>query len=187
MRVGRFFARLFIGGLFFGHGAQKLFGWFGGSGLDGTAKAMDLLGMKPGRRNAIAAGASEAGGGALIAAGALTPAAAAALIGTMITAVRKVHLAKGFWSTEGGYEFNLTLIAALLVLVDEGPGPLSVDRALGIERKGAYWTLLALAAGAAGSAAAVSAGKRAAEAEPLENRSEPSSIAPRRIVRMSNT
>jgi putative oxidoreductase len=185
--LARLIARLFIGGLFFGHGAQKLFGWFGGSGIEGTTEMMDSLGMKPGRRNALAAGASEAGGGALIAAGAFTPAAAAALIGTMITAIRKVHFAKGFWSTDGGYEFNLTLIAALLVLVDEGPGPLSFDRALGTERKGAYWTLLALAAGAAGSAAAISAGERAGEAEPPENRSEPSSIGPRRMVRMSST
>jgi len=187
MRLGRLIARLVVGGLFFGHGAQKLFGWFGGPGIDGTAKTMDSLGMKPGRRNAIAAGASEAGGGALIAAGAFTPAAAAALIGTMITAIRKVHLAKGFWNTGGGYEFNLTLIAALLVLVDEGPGPLSLDRALGIEREGAYWTLLALAAGAAGSAVAISAGERVAGEAPFENLSEPSSIGPRRIVRMSNT
>ena len=188
MRLARPIARLFVGGLFFGHGAQKLFGWFGGPGLDGTTQMMEKLEMRPARRNAIAAGAAEAGGGALIALGAFTPLAASALIGTMVTAIRKFHLAKGFWNTGGGYEFNLTLVAALLLLVEEGPGPLSVERTLGRERRGAYWALAALAAGAAGSAAAVAVGEMesAAEAEPLANFSAPSSIAPRRIVRMSN-
>lgn len=187
MRLARLIARLFIGGLFFGHGAQKLFGWFGGPGLDGTTRMMEKLEMRPGRRNAIAASVSEAAGGALIALGAYTPLAAAALIGTMVTAIRKVHLEKGFWNTGGGYEFNLTLVAALLLLVEAGPGPLSVDRALGRERRGAYWALAALAAGAAGSAASVAVAEReAAPAEPLANFSAPSSSEPRRIVLMSN-
>jgi putative oxidoreductase len=69
-------ARLLLGGLFFGHGTQKLFGWFGGHGLDGTAGFFESLGLRPGRQHAIVAGAAEAGGGALLAAGLATPAGA---------------------------------------------------------------------------------------------------------------
>jgi putative oxidoreductase len=79
----------------------------------------------------------------------------------MITAIRKVHLRNGLWNTGGGYEFNLALIAAVLAIVDGGPGPLSVDGALGIEDTGWPWALFALAAGAAGSTLAIEAGRRA--------------------------
>ena len=125
--------RLVIGGLFVGHGTQKLFGWFGGPGPEGTAKTMEKLEMRPARADALLAGTSEVGGGAMFAAGFLTPLAGSALIATMITAIRKVHLQKGFWNTQGGYEFNLTLIAAILTMIDGGPGPISIDRVLGIE------------------------------------------------------
>jgi putative oxidoreductase len=162
MKPGRLLARLFIGGLFIGHGTQKWFGWFGGPGLEATSKWMDSVQMSPGRRNAHAAAASETLGGAAIALGAFTPAAAATLIATMVTAIRTVHLEKGFWSTNGGYEFNGTLIAALLAIVDGGPGDLSVDGALGLEDTGAGWALAALAAGVAGSTLAIAAGRSAA-------------------------
>ena len=127
MKLGRLLARLFIGGLFIGHGTQKWFGWFGGPGIEGTTGMMEKLGLAPAGANARAAAASETLGGVGIALGAFTPAAAAALIGTMVTAIRTVHLKNGFWSSGGGYEFNLTLIAALLLIVDGGPGPISVD------------------------------------------------------------
>jgi putative oxidoreductase len=165
MNIGRVLARLTIGGLFVGHGTQKLFGWFGGPGVEGTTGMMDKLEMRPPRRNAWAAGVSEAGGGALLAAGALTPAAAAMLTGVMTTAIRKVHLEKGLWNTAGGYEFNLTLIAAAIALVDSGPGEPSVDEALGLELNGTFWALAALAAGVAGSAAAIEIGKRISSEE----------------------
>ena len=160
MKAGRLIARVAIGGLFVGHGTQKLFGWFDGPGLDKAATMMDSLGLRPGKRNATAAAVAEAAGGAAIVAGALTPLAAAALIGTMITAIRTVHLKNGFWAANGGYEFNLALIAALLALVDGGPGELSVDGAVGIHDTGAVWALLALAAGAAGSTVVIELGRR---------------------------
>jgi putative oxidoreductase len=141
MKFGRTLARVVIGGLFIGHGTQKLFGWFGGHGLEGTAGFFESIGLRPGKRNAMAAGISEAAGGAALATGAATPLAAAALIGTMITAVRTVHLKNGVWITDGGFEYNLVLVAALLVLIDEEHGP--------------GWALGALAAGAAGSTAVV--------------------------------
>ena len=95
MDIGRLAARVVIGGLFIGHGTQKLFGWFGGPGLSGTEQMMGALEMRPTRANAIAAGLSETAGGALLVAGAATPAAASSLIGTMITAIRKVHQPHG--------------------------------------------------------------------------------------------
>jgi len=180
MRLGRLLARLVIGILFIGYGAQKWFGWFGGPGLEKATGMMDSLELRPGRRNAILASASETIGGALIAAGALTPLAAAALIGTMITAIRTVHFQKGLWNADGGYEFNLALIAALLALVDGGPGQPSVDSALGIEETGTGWALAALAAGALGSTAAIKAGARAS-GEPLE----PAEAAPAGPVKVA--
>jgi putative oxidoreductase len=165
MNIGRLLARLTIGGLFIGHGTQKLFGWFGGPGLEGTTGMMDQLELRPARRNAAASGVSETAGGALLAAGALTPLAAATLTGAMTTAIRKVHLDKGLWNTDGGYEFNLTLIAAAIALVDAGPGAPLVDDALGLDLKGNGWALAALAAGVAASTAVIEAGARA-PAEP---------------------
>src|SRR5271155_3771327 len=100
MKLGRLIARIVIGGLFVGHGTQKWFGWFGGPGLDGTSGMMESLGMRPGRRNAIAASASETLGGAMIVAGAFTPAAATTLIATMITAIRTVHFKNGLWASK---------------------------------------------------------------------------------------
>lgn len=147
MKLGLTVLRWIVGALFFGHGTQKLFGWFGGHGPEATGQFFENLGLKPGRRHATAAGAAEAGGGALVALGLFTPAAAAALIGTMYTAIQKVHLQKGPWVTEGGYEYNLVLIASLLALADLGPGELSLDHALGVEVRGPLVALLALAGG----------------------------------------
>ena len=70
MKIGRLLLRLSVGGFFVGHGTQKLFGWFGGHGLEATAEGFEQMGLRPGKRNAIAAGAAEAGGGALLALGA---------------------------------------------------------------------------------------------------------------------
>src|SRR5918999_1672277 len=106
MEIGRLVARLVIGGLFVGHGTQKLFGWFGGPGLEGTEQMMGALEMRPARANALAAGLSETAGGALLVAGAATPAAASSLIGTMFTAIEKVHRPKGVWAAQGGWEYN---------------------------------------------------------------------------------
>jgi putative oxidoreductase len=160
MDAGRLIARTVIGGLFVGHGTQKLFGWFEGPGIEGTSSMMEKLEMRPARRNALAVGLSETLGGTMLALGALTPVAGSLITGTMVTAIRKVHFQKGFWNTQGGYEFNLALIAAVAALVESGPGSPSVDSALGIERRGGRWAIAALAAGAAGSALAVEAAKR---------------------------
>ncbi len=107
--------------------------------------------LRPGTAHAFAAGAAEAGGGVLLAAGAATPLGAAAISGTMITAIRKVHAPKGPWVTEGGYEYNLVLLAVVFALTDAGPGRLSVDALRGRERWGLGWALAQL--GAAGASA----------------------------------
>ena len=158
MNVGRLAARAVIGGLFVGHGTQKLFGWFGGPGLEGTEQMMGAIDMRPTRPNALAAGLTETGGGALLALGAGTPVAAAGLIGTMLTAIRKVHQPKGVWVTQGGWEYNAVLVAALMAIVDAGPGDVSVDALLGREEWGPRWALAGLGVGAAASAAAMALG-----------------------------
>jgi putative oxidoreductase len=142
--------RALVGATMFAHGAQKLFGWFGGPGLEGTGRFFGGMGLEPGKRAALAAGASELGGGALLATGFLTPLGSAATVGVMSQAIETVHLPKGFFNAEGGYEFNALLIASALALAEAGPGPLSLDRALGTERSGTLWALAALGAGVAG-------------------------------------
>jgi putative oxidoreductase len=166
MKLGLTLLRTIVGALFFGHGTQKLFGWFGGHGIEGTAGAFESLGLRPGRKHATAAGAAEAGGGVLLALGFLTPAAAAALIGVMSTAISKVHAKNGPWATDGGYEYNLALIAIMVALADVGPGDVSFDHALGIEVKGPLVALLALAAGIGGSAVLTGGGSQATEPAP---------------------
>jgi putative oxidoreductase len=178
MKLWRLILRVLVGGLFVGHGTQKLFGWFGGHGLDGTGGFFESLGLKPGRRNAIAAGAAEAGGGALLAAGLATPLAGAAISGTMVTAIRHVHGSKGPWTTDGGWEYNAVLLAAVFAIVEAGPGPVSLDHVLGTEREGAGWALAALGAGAAGSVASSYLAKRAALAEEEQGPDAPAAAVP---------
>jgi putative oxidoreductase len=163
MKIGRLILRVVVGSLFFGHGTQKLFGWFGGHGPDATAQMFESLGMRPGKRNALAAGAAEAGGGVGIALGLATPFSAAVLVSTMLTAIHRVHLKNGPWATDGGYEYNLVLIAAVLALSEVGPGELSFDHALGQEHTGPGWALAALALGAAGAVGA----HKLAQAQPV--------------------
>ena len=168
MGLFRFLARMTIGLLFVGHGAQKLFGWFGGGGPEGTGEFFEQVGLRPGRRYAVAAGAAEAGGGLLFAMGAATPLAATAISSSMITAIKNVHWERGIWSTAGGYEYNLVLLAAVFGLTENGPGKSSVDGALGKSRWGTFWALAALAAGAAGSAAVLAAAEREADRHEAE-------------------
>jgi putative oxidoreductase len=159
MKLGLTLLRLIVGGLFFGHGMQKLTGNFGGNGLEKTGQAFESLGLRPGKTHAIAAGIAEAGGGTLLAAGAATPLGATLLSATMVTAIRTVHAPKGPWLTNGGYEYNLVLLAIVFAVTDVGPGHWSLDGVRGRERWGVPWALAQLAAGLAGSAAAVAYGK----------------------------
>ena len=159
MNLGLFVLRAVVGLLFAGHGAQKLFGWFGGDGPEGTAAMFDRIGLRPGHRHARLAGLAEFGGGLALAFGLLTPFAAAALIGVMTAAIISVHGANGLWNTDKGFEFNLVMITAAFMVTAAGPGSPSLDNAFGIGMSGAGWALLALAAGLAGGASAVASGR----------------------------
>ena len=127
INIGLLIIRLVIGVLFIGHGAQKLFGLFGGYGLKGTGGWFESIGMKPGITMALFAGLSELVGGILFALGLLTPLAAILIAGTMLMAIIKVHGANGLWSTSNGYEYNLTLLAVAIGIALIGPGQYALD------------------------------------------------------------
>jgi putative oxidoreductase len=154
--------RLVVGLGFAAHGAQKLFGVFGGHGIAGTAGFFEQIGLRPGRLHAWSAGSAEFFGGLLIAAGLLTPFAAAALIAVMTAAVLTVHVRNGFFVTNNGYEYNLVLAAALFALAGVGAGNWSLDHALGLALAGTGWALGALGVGIAGGLGAIYGGRLAA-------------------------
>lgn len=151
--------RLVVGLTLAAHGGQKLFGWFGGRGIEGTAAAYEQLGLRPGRLNAWLAGLTELLGGLLLALGLLTPLGAAAVIGVMTVAALTVNLRNGFFVTGHGVEYNLVLMAAGFALAGTGAGGWSLDDALGLHLTGAGWALGALAAGIVGGLCAVVCGR----------------------------
>ena len=161
MEIALLGLRLIVGLTFAAHGAQKLFGAFGGHGIEGTAGFFEQIGLRPGKLHATAAGGAEFFGGLLIALGLFTPFAAAALIGVMTAAVITAHLPKGFFVTDGGYEYNVVLIAAVFALAGVGAGEWSLDQALGLDVAGTGWALGALGAGIVGGLGAVASGRLA--------------------------
>jgi putative oxidoreductase len=130
--LGLLLLRLAVGVAFSLHGFQKLFGWFGGGGLNGTAGWFRSLGFGEGRAAAVKAGSSEVCGGLGLAAGLLTPLAAAAMIGAMTTAAFVNNADGGFWSVSKGWELNGYLIAVAWAVATTGPGRLSLDALLGL-------------------------------------------------------
>ncbi|MUT64345.1 DoxX family protein [Paenibacillus sp. NEAU-GSW1] len=125
--TGLLIIRVVIGLLMAAHGAQKLFGWFGGYGLKGTGGWLESIGLKPGVLMAFAAGFGELAGGLLFAAGLFTWVGAALIIVTMVMAIAKVHGANGLWVTQNGYEYNLVLIVIALGVAFTGAGSFSLD------------------------------------------------------------
>ncbi|WP_149549383.1 DoxX family protein [Streptomyces marokkonensis] len=128
--LGLLLLRLGTGGVLAAHGTQKLFGWFGGGGIEGTGQFMESIGYTPGRTSATVAGLAEAGGGTLLALGLATPAAGAAAAGAMAGA-SAVHAPNGFFNQEGGFEYAASLGLTAAGLAVAGPGRLSLDHALG--------------------------------------------------------
>lgn len=163
--------RLVAGLLFVGHGAQKLFGAFGGAGIEGTTATFAKLRLRPARAHAVAAGCAELGGGLLLALGLLTPLASAALIAVMTTAVITVHARNGVWNTEQGFEYNLVLAAVAFTVAAADSGAWSLDSALDLDLGGTGWALIALGAGLLGGIGAVLGG-RGWEDSPRERRDE---------------
>jgi putative oxidoreductase len=149
--VGLLALRLTTGGLLAGHGAQKLFGAFGGHGLAGTAGWLASVGLRPGRVWSVMAGLSEFGGGVLMALGLFNPVGELGTVAAMAMATGKVHWGKPIWATSGGAELPVTNMAAASALVLAGPGRLSLDHALGtnLPRWVALPTLAAVGAGVA--------------------------------------
>jgi putative oxidoreductase len=155
---GRLLLRAAIAAVFFEHGTQKLFGWFGGGGPDGTGQFFESLGLRPGRRIALATGATEVTGGTLVAAGFVTPVGAAALSAVMLGALRTAVWPNGYKAGTG--ELEVMLLASAVALAETGPGELSLDAALGRELRGPAWAGAALAAGAAGAGLMIAAARR---------------------------
>ena len=127
MAWGLLVIRLVVGLLFVGHGAQKLFGWFGGYGPKGTGGWMESVGIKPGIVMAVVAGLMELVGGVLFAAGFLTPLAAVLITAAMLGAIVKVHGKNGLWITANGIEYQLVLIAVVIGIALTGAGSYSLD------------------------------------------------------------
>src|SRR3954452_15422241 len=159
MDAGLAVLHIVVGLLFVGHGAQKLFGSFGGHGLEGTAGFFESLGLRPGRLHATAAGLNEFVGGALLALGLLVPVAAALIIATMVAAALTAHRGKGLWNQNSGSELALVYATVAFALAAIGAGDASLDSALGLDVHGLGWALAALAAGLARGLGAVASGK----------------------------
>jgi putative oxidoreductase len=146
--------RLVTGGLLVGHGAQKLFGAFGGKGVEGTAEGFQKMGLRPAKEWAQIAGSAEVAGGGLTALGLLSPVGPIVMTAPMVVAWRKKHGAKPIWVNQGGAELPLTNLTIAAALILSGPGPVSIDRLLGV--KTPWWlSLLAIVATAAGIAVAL--------------------------------
>jgi putative oxidoreductase len=152
MSLGILLLRVVVGGTLAAHGAQKLFGWFGGAGLDGTGRGFEALGFHPGKKHARNAGLAEVAGGLLLIVGLFTPLAAALILSVMFVAAATVHFRNGFFATTGGFEYNLVLAVAGLTAAFTGPGAISLDYLLGSDLSGVWAGLGAVAVGIIGGA-----------------------------------
>ncbi|MFL5953057.1 MAG: DoxX family protein [Gaiellaceae bacterium] len=145
MAYGLLFLRAVVGLIFFAHGTQKLFGWWGGPGLAGTRGWLGSMGFRAPGAMALLVALSETSG-LLFALGFLTPIAALLMTASMVVAIGSVHWRNGFWNTGQGYEFNLVLVAVPVAIAATGPGRISVDHALGWDDNlsGPIWGLAVL-------------------------------------------
>jgi putative oxidoreductase len=138
--------RVVVGLLFIGHGTQKLFGWFGGGGPEGTSGFFGSLGYRSSRTMALVGGLTETVGGVLVLLGLFTPLGSALIVGMMVSAILSVHIDKGLWNSNGGMEFPLVLIASATAIAFS-PGRYAIDRSLDLGLEGKLWGVLALAVG----------------------------------------
>ena len=162
--LGLLALRLGVGGTLVAHGAQKLFGAFGGGGIEGTAGAMHAMGFRPGKQNAVLAGLSEAGGGGLLAIGLATPVGGAAAAAAMAAATF-VHRPNGFFAMGGGYEYPAVLGLTAASLAVSGPGAFSLDAALDHKLTRPWVAALALVAAGVGAGVSISRRQAAVAAD----------------------
>ena len=132
LALGLLVLRLVIGLTVAAHGAQKLFGWWGGSGMKGWTGAMTRMRIRPAVPWAWTSALAEFAGGIGLALGLLTPLPSLAIAGAMLVAITLVHWPKGFFNTKGGFEYNLSILAAIFTIALTGPGAYSLDAALRI-------------------------------------------------------
>jgi putative oxidoreductase len=171
VNIALLLVRVVVGVLLAGHGAQKLFGWFGGYGLAGTGGFFESIGYKPGRLFAFLAGFGEFAGGLVLALGFVTPLAGAAVVAVMANAIVAGHWGKGPWASNGGWELPLTYGAVGAASAFAGPGRFSLDHAFGWTLAGNGWGIAAAAAGLGAAAvtlairAVVQSQQRAAAAQ----------------------
>lgn len=129
--LGLLAIRLVFGLTFAAHGAQKLFGWFGGYGIEGTGGYFESIGVRPGKPMAAFAGAGEVAGGLLLALGLLVPVAAFLIVATMAVAIVKVTGKNGYWNTSEGFEYGLAVMAVAVGVALTGPGVYALDAFIG--------------------------------------------------------
>lgn len=176
MDFGLLVIRAVIGLTFAAHGAQKLFGVFGGHGLSGTGAFFESIGFRPGRRHAEIAGVTEVGAGLMLAVGLLNPLACAAILGVMIVAALAVH-PNAFFVTQGGFEYPFIIGAVAAGLAFTGPGFFSVDRFVDLDLRGPVWGIFAVAIGVAAGAAQLA--MRHAEVDEADvDLRDPAEVAP---------
>ncbi len=161
MDLGLFLLHAVVGLFLVGHGAQKLFGAFGGHGLEGTAGLFESLGLKPGRLHAGAAGFAELAGGTLLVLGLFVPFAAALIVATMVAATLTAHRGQGPWVTNNGWELPVSYAVVAIALAGAGAGEWSLDAAFGLDLAGTGWALGALGAGVVGGLGALLSGRAA--------------------------
>lgn len=169
MSYGILILRLVVGGTMFGHGAQKAFGWFGGSGLGGVRGWLGSMGFRAPAAMALLVAAAECSG-LLFALGLVTPLGALGIASAMVVAIGSVHWKNGFWVTKQGYEYNLTLATVAVAVAATGPGRFSLDRALRIDDNvsGLWWGVGVLAAALLGGWFVLGALRRAPEPQPAD-------------------
>ena len=162
MSYGILFLRVVLGLIMAGHGAQKLFGWWGGPGLQGVNGWLTSMRFRGGWLPVLMLVTGEFAGGLLLVFGLGTPFAAAAVVGVMVVAIATTHWRNGFWNGAGGYEFNLLILTAAAALAATGPGRFSLDRAFGWadDLSGLWWGVGALGAGALSALVILTVGRR---------------------------
>jgi putative oxidoreductase len=165
MAYGILLVRVVLGLTMAGHGAQKVFGWWGGPGLRGTAGWLGSMRFRLPLAFAALVAVAELGGGLLLALGFLTPLGSVAVASAMLVAIALVHWSKGFWSGNGGFEFNLLILAAAVALAAIGGGRFSLDDAFGWVGRdsGLWWGVGAIGVAALGALATVTLGRRPEE------------------------